>query len=179
MAQLPAEIADFVQQEKSLAHVPQDWDGNLSPRHLTKIITLSCDDTVVGGFELRIKLSRQFPDRDALLQLEYRPVGHRKEELWRCEWRPFGVHINRGWGPPGFEGASITGSHEHRFDHNYLPNERRMRLGGSLPAAVPIEPDLRSLSEFVAFCGKRFRINDLAALRLPSDTGDLFWVPDD
>ena len=47
---------------------------------------------------------------------------------------------------------------------------------GSLPAAVPIDPDPTTLSDFVAFSGQRFRIINITNVELPGTSADLFWV---
>jgi hypothetical protein len=85
--------------------------------------------------------------------------------------------MNKAWGPPGFELAKIRGTHEHRFDHNYLGAESRMR-GSNLPAAVPVTPDFNALSDFIAFCGGSLRILDMNRVRPPAAAPDLFWTPE-
>jgi hypothetical protein len=48
-----------------------------------------------------------------------------------------------------------------------------------LPAAIRVEKDPGTLSDFLAFCGERFRIKDIDRVTLPALTRDLFWVRDD
>ena len=49
---------------------------------------------------------------------------------------------------------------------------------GSLPYAVPIEPDPSTLSDFVAFSGECFKIKNITLVGMPTQSVDLFWVPE-
>jgi hypothetical protein len=113
-----------------------------------------------------------------MMQLEFAIPGQDRSrvELARCQWRPFETHRNKEWGPPGHELATFDGtSHYHTFEHNFLPQENRLR-GRSLPAAVPIDPEPATLSDFVAFCGETFRISNINLVELPGASLDMFWV---
>ena len=178
MAVLPANIVDLMEAEKRLSFRPQ-WDADSDPRSFVLTAPLTIAEETVGGFELRARVSKQFIDRDAMMQLEFATSGRSRVELYRCEWRPFGVHTNKAWGPPGFEFARFhQQSHSHQFDDNWVDAEQRMRAGASLPGARPINPDLKTLSEFVAFCGGCFRIGNIDLLEIPQRNADLFWTPE-
>jgi hypothetical protein len=130
------------------------------------------------GFRPCCKVSKQLIDRDAFMQLEFAKTGRDRSELWRCQWRPFETHTNKNCGPPGFEMARFDRqSHHHPFSENFMPSERRMK-GRSLPIALPIDPDPKGFSEFVAFCGECFKIKNINLVVPPHLTGDLFWTPD-
>lgn len=177
MAQLPASIAELVAAPKSLPFRPT-WDENSDPYYLTFHIQLISDERAIGGFELRAKVSKRFVDSDAIFQLEYAPAGRKGIGLSRCCWRPKNTHTNRSWGPPGYEFARFVGaSHQHLFEDNWLPHEQRMR-NGNLPGARPISPDLSTLSDFIAFCGECFKINNIGLIDIPVRTADLFWTSD-
>jgi len=177
MAQLPESIAELVSVPKSLPFRPT-WDENSDPYYLTFHIQLISEARAVGGFELRAKVSKQFVDRDAIFQLEYAPAGSKGMGLSRCCWRPNNTHTNKRWGPPGFEFCRfVKTSHQHWFEDNWLPHERRMR-NGNLPAARPISPDPSTLSDFIAFCGEYFKINNIGLVETPTRTADLFRVSD-
>jgi len=178
MAILPNNIVDLIRAEKRLDFRPQ-WDSSSDPRNFVLTTPLTINEETVGGFELRARVSKQFVNRDAMLQLEFAATARSRIELYRCEWRPFGVHTNKAWGPPGFELASFRQqSHEHSFNDNWVESEERMRTGGSLPGARPINPDPTTLSEFVAFCGRCFRITNIDLLEIPQRNADFFWTPD-
>jgi len=170
---LPFNIEPLVSAKKRLNARPV-WDGNSDRHYFTFLVPLIIEEGAETGFELRSKVSKIHIDRDALMQLEY---GHKrsKNELIRCQWRPFETHVNKAWGPPGHELESFDRrSHAHTFEHNYLISERRMR-GRSLPAAIPIEPDPTSLSDFFAFCGEFLKISNIGLIEPPSQSPDMFW----
>lgn len=172
---LPKDIAELVVAEKRLVARPK-WDSQSDPRYFVFTAPLLVENVIIGGFELRAKVSRQHLDRDALMQLEFARSGRERIGLVRCQWRPFETHTNKNWGPAGYELRRFDGeSHHHTFEHNYLPDDRRMRAG-SLPAAIPIHPEPTSLSGFVAFCGECFKISNINLLEMPDVKADLFWV---
>lgn len=177
MANLPRDIVDLVYSDKRIAITPK-WDEASDSRYLQFTVPLQFGEVTIGGFDLRVKLSKHHIDRDCLAQLEYAPEGRRSAEpLWRIEWRPFSVHSNPGWGPPGFEFDTYEQrSHNHRFEDNYMRSEHRIR-SGNLPGAIPVEPDPGTISEFLAFCGGEFRISDMERVQLPVQTHDMFWTP--
>ena len=113
------------------------------------------------------------------MQLEFSLTGRQRIELWRCQWRPFETHTNKAWGPDGYELARFRQrSHHHPFHENWMITEKRLRAG-SLPAALPIDPDPSTLSKFIAFCGQEFRIRNIELVSLPQATPDFFWTADD
>lgn len=124
MSVLPRNIDQLIDAEKAFSVRPR-WDDQSDRRYFTFLAPLSIGEETVGGFELRAKVSKQFVDRDALLQLEYATVGRSREELWRCQWRPLETHTNKAWGPPGYELARFENkSHHHPFWENWsLPSK--------------------------------------------------------
>lgn len=178
MAALPQNIADLVFGPKRLPVRPK-WNPDSNPRFFEFVSPLVSDGVAVGGFELRARVSKEHVGRDAMMQLEYAPAAQKRIELWRCCWKPFHNHTNRAWGPPGFALARLDkASHHHAFADNWVQGEARMR-GGSLPAARLINPDPSTLSDFIAFCGDCFKINNISLIEVPSRNADLFWTPDD
>lgn len=175
MSHVPASIAELVAAPKALPFRPT-WDAEADPHYLTLLSPLVSDDRAVGGFELRAKVSKRFVDRDAVLQLEFAPAARKRVELSRCCWRPTNTHTNKAWGPSGFEFARfVKESHQHLFEDNWLPHELRMR-NGSLPGARPISPDPSTLSDFIAFCGECFKINNIGMIEIPERSPDFFWT---
>lgn len=177
MSILPPNIQELVFAEKAFATRPR-WDDQSDPRYFVFLAPLSIGEVTIGGFEVRAKISKRFVDRDALLQLEFALSGRKREELWRCQWKPFETHQNKAWGPPGFELAQFASrSHHHPFSENWVADEQKMRRG-SLPAALPINPEPATLSEFLDFCGMCFRIKNMNFVEAPQSP-DMFWVRDD
>jgi len=175
MPSLPQDIAALIEGEKMLGVTPE-WDDKSNPRHLEILVPLSVGLVTVGGFELRLKISKQFVARDALAQLEFAVHGRRSAiALWRIDWKPFHTHSNDGV-PPDCPLETFKGSHEHGFADHHISSEQRMRAG-NLPAVRRLDPDPGTLSDFLALCGMRFRINDISRVRLPTVTPDLFWTP--
>jgi hypothetical protein len=176
MSVLPPNIDELIDAEKSFSVRPR-WDDQSDPRYFTFLAPLSTGEETIGGFEVRAKVSKEFVNRDAFMQLEFATTGRSREELWRCQWRPFETHTNKAWGPPGFVLARfVNESHHHPFWENWIAAERRMR-GGSLPAALPLMPDPATLSGFLDFCGNCFRIKNMNLVELPGGP-DLFWSKD-
>lgn len=173
---LPQNIETLVNSEKRLDLRPE-WDAANDPRYFVFTVPLVIGEAIIGGFQLRAKVSKEFVDRDALMQLEF-SVARRHQALWRIQWRPLETHTNKGWGPKGYEYMRFDGtSHQHMFIDNWIPSEHRTRAK-NLPGARPIEPDPGTLSEFIAFSGKCFRIKDVDLINLPPSTADMFWTPD-
>ncbi len=77
-----------------------------------------------------------------------------------------GVHTNKAIGPPELQMLRISETHIHEFEHNWLPDEGRMRVG-NLPVARPIRPDLQSFEEFLVFIGEAFRISGMQKVERP------------
>jgi len=178
MPSLPPEIGRFVAADKELLTRPT-WDEQSDSRYYVFTAPLRVEGITIGGLELRAKVSKQFVDRAALMQLEFALSGRERVPLWRCQWRPFETHTNRNWGPPGYELSCFDrASHHHPFSENYVTEKNCMREG-SLPAALPIDPDPTTLSGFIAFCGTSFRITNMRLVAVPERSVDMFWVPND
>jgi hypothetical protein len=77
------------------------------------------------------------------------------------------VHTNKAVGPPELQMMRISETHIHEFEHNWLAEEGRMRVG-SLPVARPVRPDLQSFEDFLVFVGKEFRISEIEKVERPS-----------
>ena len=167
MTALPADISALMRSDKTLGATPK-WDEKSDSRYFSILHPLIISGLTVGGLELRLKVSKQHAARDALMQIEYSQSGRRSATaLVRIDWKPFHTH-------PSITGT-LTGSHEHGFEDNYLSHENRMR-SGSLPKATPLDPDPDTVSDFLALCGSKFRITDIAVIRIPARPGDLFWT---
>lgn len=177
MSLLPTDIVELVEAEKSLGARPK-WDNQSDPRYAVFTHPLTFGGITIGGFQLRMKVSKRWVDRDAMMQLEFAPAGKRTEEkLWRLDWKPLHTHDNKG-NPKELAFATLIDSHQHSFADNFLENERRMRAG-NLPAARPFPNNPNALSDFVAFGGKLFRIKDIERIELPQFSPDMFWKEDD
>ena len=175
MSNLPPDIVTLVEADKTLGRSPT-WDSKAVPRYFSFVAPLTVGEITTGGFELRMRMSQYWPDRDAMAQLEFAPAGRRSAtELWRLDWKRH-PHTNKGR-PKEFAYHHFNGSHEHTFEDNYLASENRMLSSGSLPAARPFPWEPITASEFLAFCGERFRIKDISLITLPPLTADLFWAP--
>jgi hypothetical protein len=170
---LPDDISGFISSAKRFNSRPK-WDYTSDARYAVFTLPLLADG-FTSGLELRAKVSRQLVDRDALFQLEFANSTRERVPLWRCQWRPLETHTNKAWGPPGFELAIFRElSHHHSFEDNYLPSTKKMRSG--LPAARPVIPDPIVLSEFIAYCGECFKIENMQWVEVPQLIPDLFWV---
>ena len=174
MVLLPHDIAELVAAEKTLGATP-NWDTQSDPKYVVFAYPLAVGDITTGGFQLRVKVSKRWVDRDCIAQLEFAPTRRSSTPLWRMEWRPLMPHTNGGI-PAEFAFATFDDSHHHAFDDNFLPAERRMRAG-NLPAARPLPSNLNTLTDFLACVGKLFRIKDVGSIELPPTSDDMFWVP--
>jgi hypothetical protein len=176
MSDLPSNINDLIAAEKKLPPAAPIWDVKSDDRYYVFTVPLIVVDQAITGLQLRAKSSKRHVDRDALCQLEFAPTVRASIPLWRLQWRPFERHVNKAWGPPGLENKTILGTHEHRFEDNWVAPENRMRIS-NLPAARPLAPDFATLSDFLAFSGQRFKINDIDRIEPPLISQDLFWTP--
>jgi hypothetical protein len=173
MAQLPKDIEALVNAEKVLGGTP-NWDSESDPKYVVFSYPLTVNGVAIGGFQIRIKISKRWPDRDCMAQLEHAPTRRSATPLWRADWRPLAPHTNAG-SSKDYPFAIIEGSHHHPFEENYIRNEQRMRTG-NLPNARPFPSDLNTLSDFLAFAGKLFRIKDVHLIELPPVSADMFWT---
>ncbi len=177
MAVLPADIAELIASEKSLGDIPV-WDEKTDPHYIVFTHALTVGTVATGGFQLRVKVSRRWVDRDALMQLEYAPAGKRSAVgLWRLDWKPFHTHGNKSL-PLDVAFESYDGSHQHPFADNFMPEAMRMR-GNNLPRGRPFPSDPKTLSDFLALGGELFKIKDIGRISLPATGPDIFWQPDD
>lgn len=128
-----------------------DWWGFLIP--------LSIEEVTIEGLILRGKSAMNYLDRGFLLQIEYRRSAS-SIALARSDWRALHNHNNKRIGPEDLRFVEQKGSHLHRFDQNYLPDEDRMR-GSNLPIATPISPDHETCQEYIDGMGKYFRISNM------------------
>lgn len=168
---------ELVETKKELLISPQ-WDSKSNARYLELTVPLVLQEDSSIGFRLRVKTSKLFMGRDSLCQLEFVQPINKICPLWRCEWNPVGLHNNRNFGPEAFRNIPFSGSHEHRFDDNWIKKNDAMR-STNLPIARPLEEGLADFATFLAFCGKRFRIININRIQIPSISPDLFWTRDE
>ena len=173
MGPLPTDIESLVSAEKVLGGTP-NWDSDANPKYVYFSYPLEIDGITTGGFQLRVKVSKRWPDRDCMAQLEYAPTARTAIPLWRAEWRPLSPHTNKGISTD-YPFAQFHDTHHHPFDENYIADELRMR-DGNLPNARPLSSDLNTLSDFLACVGKLFRIKDVQRIELPPTSADMFWT---
>lgn len=177
MGQLPSDIVALIDSEKSLGEAPL-WDETSDRRYVLFTAPLTVQAIATGGFQLRVMVSKRWVHRDAMMQLEFAPAGRRSEvRLWRLDWERFHTHVN-GAAPQEHALETFSGSHDHAFSDNYLVEREAMR-SGNLPAARPFQSVPNSLSDFLAFGGERFRINDIGRISVPVSGPDIFWQEND
>jgi hypothetical protein len=154
--------------EKSLAVFP----GWSAPEGETGYIWFDAPLDVRGvtepGFVLHGGCLRYQPDCNVTLEIRVsRRPGRGCIPLMRVCWRSLrGGHTNPRRNGVQFSGLRLGPTHFHPFDLNWLPNRGRMR-GWNLPFAAPIEQDFQSFTEYLAYVGKRFRINNIGIVTPP------------
>jgi hypothetical protein len=173
MGQLPTEIESLINAEKILGGTP-NWDYDSDSKYVVFSYPLEIEGITTGGFQLRLKVSKRWPDRDCIAQLEYAPTRRTAFPLWRVDWRPLSPHTNTGTSKE-YPFVKFTDSHHHPFDENFFALELRMRAG-NLPNARPLLNDLNTLSDFLACVGELFRIKDINRVEIPSVSADMFWT---
>jgi len=177
MTQLPADIVELIEGDKLLGEAPL-WNEKADPEYEFFTAALTVGAVATGGFQLRVKVSKKFVHRDAIMQLEYAPAGRRSAmQLWRLDWKRFHTHDNDGL-PPEHAFESYPGSHQHPFFDNFIPAELRMR-GSNLRAGRPFPKEPNTLSDFLALGGELFKIKDIRLVSLPVIGPDIFWREDD
>lgn len=174
MPTLPRDIATLICADKELAFVPKRWD-EADKNYFEVLVPLTAGEVTIGGFFVRVKISRGHLSRDAMAQLEFGQTRRTSEPLWRLDWKPLHRHDNKGDGAPGYEwGEYDRVSHDHNFWDNFVPQRMEMRRT-NLPRARPFDIEPGTVSDFLDFSGKCFRINNLSAIALPTATIDLYW----
>ena len=130
------------------------------------VVPLEIDEATLEGLVLRGRAVKDRPDEEVMFQLEFPQPSRRDRGIDRIDWRPLHTHNNLGRGPDELRFMPQVNSHHHAFDLNWLAAEARM-LTSNLPLARPIEPDLKSFDDLLAFIKKSFRINDIGQIPPP------------
>jgi len=148
------------------------WVEDASGR-LTYVAALEIANVTVEGLLVRLSVSKSLPDEATMIQLEFPHSPPRRDNaMERIDWRPLHRHTNKNIGPPKLHGMVIEGSHHHRFDLNWLPNQGVMR-SANLPMAVPMVPEPQSFVELLELAAAVFRIHNLVTVSVPPWEADL------
>ncbi len=164
------DIEAFISAEKTLPAQP-DWAIKDS-EWLSLSSPLDIDGVTVSGFLLRALAMLRRPDADVVFQLEHHPFTERGGPICRMEWNPLRGHTNKGCGPKELQFREIRGSHHHPFGLNWAHSEKSVRRG-TLPIAVPLDPEPANFREFLAIVGKAFRIKNIQCIAVPEWQADL------
>ena len=150
--------------EKNLSTTGQWVEADNQRLHL--FVPLEIDGVVLEGLALRGRATKDRPDEEVMLQLEFPQAKRRERGIERVDWRPLHIHNNLGRGPAEFRFLQQSGSHHHVFELNWLAEENRM-LAGNLPIARPLNEDPSSYESLLEFVNKSFRINDIGLIPPP------------
>jgi len=99
--------------------------------------------------------------------------GRRCVPLSRIDWRSLtGGHTNPRWPPPSeWNGRTVSSTHFHDFEINWVPEQGRFRRR---QLAREIEEDLQRFEQLRAYTGKHFRINNIEIVDVPPWEYNLF-----
>jgi len=152
---------------KALASTPK-WQVHEDQFRLA--VALDIDGVTQMGLKLLGRCSRDYPDQNVTFQIEYLFKSFRSAPVARIDWRPLSPHTNRNVGPAEWRLVRVDGSHIHPFQENYdwmvsdsVPLADYMKL----PIAVPLAPDLDSVTSLVTVVGRWFNIEGVEAIPVP------------
>ena len=158
------DIESFVMADKTIPAQP-DW-ARLDSDRFSLSTPLDVEGVTVPGFLLRGKAMVMRADADVVFQLERHPFSEKGGPLCRVEWNPLSGHTNKGCGPKALQFREMKCSHHHPFDLNWAHSENEVRRG-SLPIAIPIDPEPKNFRDFLAMVGKAFRIKNIQSIAVP------------
>ena len=164
-------LGDLVQADKRLAEVTE-W--SLVGRRLELKLPLEIEGLIYEQFFFRASALEHLPDQLVTYQLEYHGVdiAGGTGPLCRLEWRPKGVHNNRGRGPDELKFTDQRGSHFHSFSDNWDP-EAGALLKDNLPIARPLEPEPETFEESLLLAGALFRVSNIGLIKPPEWSWEL------
>lgn len=158
-------LRELVEAEKLIA-APTDWGG--VGRCLELKLPLEIDGVIEEQFFFRATALSQLPDEQVVFQLEYHgvriPGGN--GPLCRLEWRPKGVHNNKGKGPADLQFIDQIGSHFHSFEDNWSDGNGAL-FRDNLPIARPVVQPIQGFTECLEAVGNLFRINNINVVKVP------------
>lgn len=163
-------LRELIEADKLIAE-PTEWER--SGRCLQLKLPLEIDGLIEEQFFFRATAMARLPDEQVVFQLEYHgvriPGG--TGPLCRLEWRPKGVHNNRGRGPAELQFTEQIGTHFHSFEDNWSEMSGAL-LRDNLPISRPVSQHIQGFRECLAFVGFLFRINNIDVVKTPE------WVLD-
>lgn len=120
------------------------------------------------GFVLHGGCQLNQPDRHVTFEVRIsRSQGRRSLPLMRVDWRSLhGTHSNPRRGASAWSGRTVSSTHFHDFELNWLPVEGRMREG-NLKLAREIEEELPTFDTLRAYVGRVFRITNMHIVTPP------------
>jgi hypothetical protein len=92
MGQLPQDIEVLMNAEKILGATP-NWDSGSDKKYVVFAYPLQIDGVTTGGFQLRVKVSKKWVDRDCMAQIELAPTRRTSVPLTRAEWRIMSQYV--------------------------------------------------------------------------------------
>lgn len=166
-------LRELVEAEKLIAN-PTDW--STQGRCLDLKLPLMIDGLIEEQFFFRATAIANLPDEQVVFQLEYHglriPGG--TGPLCRLEWRPKGVHSNKGQGPPELRFMDQAGTHFHSFEDNWCEKNGAL-LRDNLPVARPVPQPIQGFTECLQVVGNLFRINNIDVVKPPEWVLSFGW----
>lgn len=135
---------------------------------------LMLNGIVEAGFILHGGCLLDRPDEHVTFELRARSrSGARTIPIERVDWRAVsGGHSNRRRKGSPVSGLTVSNSHIHAFELNWIEADRRMRT--DLGQAMEFGQQIQSFEELVAMVKNRFRINNLDLVTPPKWEYTLF-----
>lgn len=172
---MSGDLEQFWRAEKQLSIDP-DWKQREKSEFVRLVSPLDIDGVTIEGLRFAVSAHRSTPDRWVTFQIEYESLKYpRGVPFVRFEWRPKSPHNNKGNGPEHLRFLNQTGTHLHPFDLNWQDAESQVRRG-ILPIAVPVEKEINSFREALAFVENEFRIKGVTGLQTPPWTSRLAGI---
>ncbi|RNF33977.1 hypothetical protein A7A09_013815 [Paracoccus methylarcula] len=166
------ELEKFWSADKELS-VDPDWKRREKDEFVRLVSPLDINGVTVEGLRFTVSAHIYMPDRSVTFQIEYESVQHPKGvPMVRFEWRPRSPHNNKGLGPLEYRYIALTGTHIHPFDLNWAYSQNQVRKG-NLPIAVPVQQEIGSYDEALAFVETKFRIKGVTGIPAPPWTSKM------
>lgn len=158
-------LHDLVLAEKQIAE-NKEWTP--SGRTLEIKLPLFAGGFAPEGFFFRATAIASLPDEQVTFQLEYHGVDipGGTGPLCRFEWRPKGIHNNKGLGPAELRFLEQVGTHFHPFEDNWSSQTGAL-LRDNLPVARPVTQDIQGFRDCLEVVGNLFRINNMLVVKTP------------
>jgi hypothetical protein len=167
------DLEEIWNSDKALSSEPE-WKVQSRKEFARLVSPLEVNRVTLEGLHFTASAHIPSPERAVAFQIEYFPAKKPPPggPMARLEWKPRSPHNNKGIGPKELRHIMQRGTHFHSFEMNWLHDPLQVRKG-MLPISVPVEHEMETFQETLAFVEELFRINGVSKLPPPPWTQSL------